>query len=316
MFWGPDRLPSGGRRSSRTKVAVGTGLSSRRCEFFVMRCWSMLCLVLLAFLALLADPVQAGPLHDAAASGNLAKVRDLLDNQGVSVDQKGYLGETALHQAASRGRLEVVDELLVRQAAVDPRDRSGRTPLDWASTNGQLETMVRLLDAGANPNARSQGGYAIVHAVAEIGDLGEARRSEVLRLLVTRGADIHARVRGAGMLHLLARGAHLEGMRAVVDLGVPVDDLTPEGLTPLHTAAAAGQSRPVLLLLEMGAQVDRASPDGSTALIKAAAQGNPVVVEALLKAGASPTRRNQKGQTALEIARSRGHQAAARLLHP
>lgn len=307
MFWGSDRLPSGGLKTS------GAGLSGRMCEIRPMRCWVILCSILLGFLVV---PAQAGPLHDAAASGNLAKVRDLLDNQGVSVDQKGYLGETALHQAASRGRLEVLEELLARKAQVDPRDRSGRTPLDWASTNGQLETMVRLLDAGADPDARSQGGYAIVHAVAEVGSLTEPRRAEVLHLLVARGADLHARMRGSSVLHLLARGAHLDGMQAVVELGVPVDDLTPEALTPLHMAAAAGQSRPVILLLEMGAQVDLASQDGSTALMKAAAQGNPAVVEALLKAGASPARRNSKGQTALEIARGRGQQAAARLLAP
>ena len=77
----------------------------------------------------------------AAQDGNLEILTHLLD-QGWSVDSRDKYGGTALHWAAGKGRVRVVEVLLQNKA--DPLARlskgggRGRTPLHYAARNGHL----------------------------------------------------------------------------------------------------------------------------------------------------------------------------------
>lgn len=270
-------------------------------------------LILLA----LALSAWGAPIHDSARAGNLAKVKNFIEVQKVPVDQKGYEGETALDQAAGGGHLEVVKYLLSKGANVNARDRSGQTPLFQASTQGHLEVITALLDAGGDPNATGNySSYTPLHSVAEIGALSEDRRAEVLRLLVSRGADLKLRMRDATVLHLLARGSHLEAMGAVIELGVPVDVRTPAGLTPLHFAVQGDEYLSIPYLVAKGADVDARSNDGSTPLMKAAGLGYLSSLKELLKCKARLDLKNKGGKTALDIAKVKGNAEIVQLLSP
>jgi len=93
-------------------------------------------------------------IHNAASTGNLNRVRALL-NQGVPVNARSLTGWTPLHLAAYHGRLNVVEELIRRGARVNPRDHGGRTPLHMASHEGRSRVMSALIKAGANPKYRN-----------------------------------------------------------------------------------------------------------------------------------------------------------------
>lgn len=84
-------------------------------------------------------------LHWAAASGNLAAVRWLLD-AGASASLRNSSERTPLHTAASGGHLAVVEELCTRGADPLAVDSDGETVMDNAVARGH-EEVARFLAA-------------------------------------------------------------------------------------------------------------------------------------------------------------------------
>jgi hypothetical protein len=85
------------------------------------------------------------PLLWAAAEGNEAIVKQLLDTGKVDVDSKDELGRTPLLWAAAYGREATVKRLLdTSKVDIDLEDEHGQTPLSWAAEYGH-ETIIELL---------------------------------------------------------------------------------------------------------------------------------------------------------------------------
>ncbi|GJW85423.1 integrin-linked protein kinase 1-like protein [Tanacetum coccineum] len=76
-----------------------------------------------------------------ACKGDVAGVKEVLDEDGVDVNSIDLDGRTALHIAASEGHVEVVKFLLSRKANIDARDR-------WGSTVGAYCLGLGPLEAG------------------------------------------------------------------------------------------------------------------------------------------------------------------------
>ena len=52
------------------------------------------------------------PLHLACIKNNVAKVRELLSNPAIEINQVDFAGWTALHEASNHGHVDCVKELL------------------------------------------------------------------------------------------------------------------------------------------------------------------------------------------------------------
>lgn len=96
------------------------------------------------------------PLFEAAAKGDLEKIRQLLA-KGVAVDcLHKATGRTPLIEATIANQLEAVWLLLSAGANVNHQDTAvGYSALMWASANGNPEIVSCLLEAGADVNARA-----------------------------------------------------------------------------------------------------------------------------------------------------------------
>jgi hypothetical protein len=70
-------------------------------------------------------------LHDAAFEGNIKLVKKYL-GEGINLDAKNEVGNTALHYAAFKHKWKIVDLLVANGAKLNPRGNDGNTPLDWA----------------------------------------------------------------------------------------------------------------------------------------------------------------------------------------
>ncbi len=179
--------------------------------------------------ALAFSPFVAGtmtierPVADAAARGDLSTVQDLLRN-GADVNTAQGDGMTALHWAAERGDLKLAEVLVYSGANVNAGTRIGRyTPLHLASRGGHGDVVLALLRAKANPNATTtNSGVTPLHLAAVAGE------ADVVAALLRSGADANAKEASWGQ-------------------------------TPLIFAASRGQVEAIGLLLEAGADPAAAS---------------------------------------------------------
>ena len=97
-------------------------------------------------------------VHFAAMATDMATLR-LLMERGIRLDVRDHKGNSPMHEAASRGRLDSV-KLLVEEAGVNPkqRDAEGLSPLDLAAYNGHLDRPVPGRGAGDGPDRGRCGG--------------------------------------------------------------------------------------------------------------------------------------------------------------
>jgi ankyrin repeat protein len=77
-----------------------------------------------------------GEIHDAASSGDAAKVKALLTVDPSLISSRDEKGLTPLHVAALRGHRDVT-ELLLANAAIVDAEADGMTPLHAAAGGGR-----------------------------------------------------------------------------------------------------------------------------------------------------------------------------------
>lgn len=152
--------------------------------------------------------LAAGPLLDifeAAAVGDLARVRDLVDSDPPLVDAYAPDGFHPLGLASFFRHRHVVQLLIERGAdvAAPARNRLAVTALHSAVATDAAPVDVpivrMLLEAGAPVNVPHLGGETPLHTAAYVGD------AEVVRLLLDRGADPRARTDDGKMAIDIAR---------------------------------------------------------------------------------------------------------------
>ena len=79
-------------------------------------------------------PAAAAPIHDAASSGDVARVTRLLKEDPKLVNAKVWVGGwkdgwTPLHFAVDGGHVAVAKLLISKGAKANARDSDGSTPL-------------------------------------------------------------------------------------------------------------------------------------------------------------------------------------------
>ena len=112
----------------------------------MMRTWNVL-LLILALMTFLPVDAAAAPLHDASKKGDVAEVKDFLQDDYIDVNSS-WFHPTLLYIASTRGQVEVVKVLLASGANMNAKTKGGATPLHEASGNGHAEVVKLLKAAG------------------------------------------------------------------------------------------------------------------------------------------------------------------------
>ena len=231
-------------------------------------------------------------LRSAAQRGNLALVRQALQNGADVNGAHPEFGWTPLHYACWKGHLEVARFLLDSGATLHAIDKKGRTPLHHACQKGQLEVARFFLDSGATLHAPNNDGDTPFHDACTGGHL------DVVQYLATScDADPKATTNnGATPLHNACAFGHLDVIRYLVtSCDADLTATTSEGVTPFHCACAVGYLDVIrYLVTSHDANVNETAGDfGHTPLHFAcfSRSGHAGAVRYLLNAGADPLSR-------------------------
>ena len=135
---------------------------------------------------LIASGVQPN-IFEAAATGRVERVRDLLKEQPDLVHAYSTDGWTALH--LNFGNLDVVRLLLDNGADINAVSKNNllATPLQGSVVMKNLTLGKLLLDRGAKVSPRGEAGTSPLHEAAGSGQI------EFAKLLLERGADVNAK---------------------------------------------------------------------------------------------------------------------------
>jgi ankyrin repeat protein len=246
------------------------------------------------------------PLMFAAREGDPESARLLLD-AGARIDDTTPSGESAL---------------LVAAASV-----AGVTARDYrliAEPSGHEAVALLLLARGANVNqADTLGMTPLHHAV-------ETRKRDLLKALVTRGANLDARLAqqglpfrrgdyvsragfgGATAFWLAAMYGDVEAMQVLVAAGADWRLPSRNGTTPLMVAAGLGQTdsrivpEPRLLeavqyLVSLGGDVNDVNNGGQTAVHGAAGISGHAIIGYLASQGANLEAKDKGGRTPIDV---------------
>ncbi|MFQ5937799.1 MAG: ankyrin repeat domain-containing protein [Acidiferrobacterales bacterium] len=97
---------------------------------------------------LIVGGALADPLHDAARKGDLDQVKQLIA-AGANVNAKDKNGITPLHSAAVGNHREVAQALIASGADVNSKTNNGMAPLHLATFWGHAEMVALLKQHGA-----------------------------------------------------------------------------------------------------------------------------------------------------------------------
>ncbi len=128
-------------------------------------------------------------LHEAAAAGDLSRVKQLVEADSSLAKNFSPDGFPVVALAAAFGNFEIAKYLHAKGGDVNAvsTNASGYTALTGAVTSGHAEIVKWLLDNGAEPNYSYTNGYTPLLAAAANG------RLEILKTLLGHGADLRAK---------------------------------------------------------------------------------------------------------------------------
>jgi ankyrin repeat protein len=248
------------------------------------------------------------PLHLAAYSGNVKKVKLLIDD-GEIVDAVTNFRETPLHVAVSKGNVDIAELLIEEGASVNALTTDNETPLHWAAQLENSKTAELLIEKGASVNAFTTRNETPLHRAAQ------SENSKTAELLIEKGASVNALGFGnVTPLHWAAQSENSKTAELLIEKGASVTALTTDNETPLHRTAQLENSKTAELLIEKGASVNAFTTRNETPLHRAAQGENSKTAELLIEKGASVNALGIGNVTPLHLAAQLENSKTAELL--
>lgn len=244
-----------------------------------------------------ACPAQVDDIHETARSGDIERLRVLLEQDSALVDARDEERHTPLHSAAMAGQLDAVIFLLERGADPDARNTADQSPLLYAAYGNHADIVEALIERGAAIDYRDTRNLSPLLFAARQGS------AEVVRLLVEKGAAFdEPGFRGRTPLHLAAMNGHVDIVTFLAGKGADPGKIDEDGLTPLGLALTRGHAGAAEAMLASDEGLNFDEQTLSRYLHLAAAAGSAVIVDMLIEKGADPGSTDDGGRTLLHNA--------------
>ncbi len=233
--------------------------------------------IIILIMLLIPSGVYAKDIHEAAIQGDVNKVKEIIQKEPDEVHAKDTQGRTALHRAAQKGNIEMVEFLIASGADMNAKDDNGRTPLIYALDFNNFDIANLLIEKGANVKIADNRGLVALHWAAGLG------KEDLAKVLLSKGTDINVRN-------------------------------TFRGWTPLYTAASQGKKEMVEFLLTKGADINITDNIKRNVLTVALESEEPEIAEVLIKKGINTKNKDTMGVTPLHWACYRGYEGIVKNL--
>ena len=272
-------------------------------------------------------------MFQASWDGYKIQVTRLIEEQGVDVNEfcehptDDEFRSAALKNAAKRGQLELVKQLVLQQCAdVNKGNVNLWTPLMQACQEGHVEIVHFLIEHGANVNlctifhhtalmanawagnstitnllvktsSKAQEDWMALHFAATYG------HADVAMCLIQHGAEINIKEcdRFTPLL-LTISDNHVTAADVLLEHRADPNIPKSSELYPLHVAVSKGYSHLATAVINGGADINAKDLKGRTALMVAAETGNTVCSIVLLRKGANINACDSHGRTTLMAA--------------
>jgi len=283
------------------------------------------------------DSAQNRLLHKAARYGQNKVVKTLIEVCGANPNAKNKFDMTPLHHAAVEGSSEVIETLINAGADANSADNSKRLPLHWTCANGFLEASRILIQQGKSKvKAQDKDGFSPIHRCCQEPPMPSKKpktntdgndeenkdeeeltpeqkaqididRSEIINLLVAKGADVNVRESHGQQtpLHLAAVNGYAFVCKNLLDAGADVNSVNKISKTPLIYAASEDHLNCLQVLANVKGvdlnKIDVIHNDWN-AFHYAILQDNVAALEILLEAGADGHQKDGIGRSPAVIA--------------
>jgi len=189
--------------------------------------------------------------------GNVSGVRELLDTYEDLAERDVYGKDTAmlkgmkaLHVAAYRGHVGVVELLIQNGCDVGVFGPSNKTSLHYAVDGGHADVVKLLIQNGADVNALDESKGTTLHSTAWKGSV------EVAKILIQSGADVNALDEDdKSTLDYGVWMGHLDLVKLLIQSGSDVNSCHTD-VSPLHVAISKTYVNIAKLLIRNGADVN------------------------------------------------------------
>jgi ankyrin repeat protein len=154
--------------------------------------------------------------------------------------------ELDVHEAAATGQTARLLELLANDTSlVNAYSPDGFTPLGFAVFFSQPEIVKALLDAGADVNLPSRESMK----VTPLASAAAAKQTDLARVLIAHGANVNARAASGHIpLHEASANGNVELVKLLIESGADVNARTDDGKTPLDFAVEYKRDEVIELL--------------------------------------------------------------------
>ncbi len=119
-------------------------------------------------------------LHDAAARGDVVKIRELVSKGlNINIDDGGYLRSTAVHIAASHGHVQLIRCLKKFGVNVNTTDKYGYTPMHNAVLYGAVDAISCLEELGSDLFVKTKYGQTpldVANGEEDVMDIKETKK--------------------------------------------------------------------------------------------------------------------------------------------
>ncbi len=278
-------------------------------------------------------PVNHSQLHPdkaskallrASQSGDLQKVKALLNVPGIDFNAQDEDGDTPLMLACLEGHVEIVSLLLKHgpQSQLNLRDHEQETALFLAAGQGHLDVIKIILDCNLSPEQlNAQCDIGMTPLIISITEGHSAIASLLISRLSPAQLSIQDNTGMTSLMYALSKG-NTEIAKMILAAVMDAKQLSiqcEEGWTALMWASMQKEDDIINLLLDAGLspeQVNLENKRSRTALMIATHAGHLKIVESFLKKidSSEIIRANKYGETALLMSARMGNAKCITLL--